>query len=59
MNDADREARLAAWLDAEEAVRARMGPVGTVPPGKALGMSPLDFFDAIGGGELPRPPRVT
>jgi len=36
-----------------------MGPVGTVPPGKALGMSPLDFFDAIGGGELPRPPRVT
>ncbi|MCQ4258130.1 PaaI family thioesterase [Stutzerimonas stutzeri] len=55
MNYADREARLAAWLDAEEAIRARMGPVGTVPPSKALGLAPLDFFEAIGRGELPRP----
>lgn len=56
MNYADREERLAAWLDAEEALRGRLGPVGTVPLGEALTMSPLVFFDAIGQGEVPRPP---
>jgi uncharacterized protein (TIGR00369 family) len=56
MNDAEREARLAAWLSAEEVMRAQLGPVGTVPIADAIAMSPPAFFDAIGRGELPRPP---
>ncbi len=56
MNYAEREDRLATWLNAEEAMRARLGPVGTVPPAAAMAMPPPALFDAIGRGELPRPP---
>lgn len=56
MNHAERESRLAEWMNAEEAMRARLGPVGSVPLATATAMSPQEFFDAIGRGELPRPP---
>ena len=50
MNHAERESRLAEWLNAEEAMRARLGPVGSVPLATATAMSPQEFFDAIGRG---------
>lgn len=56
MNYAEREERLAAWLDAEKVARAQLGPLGTVPLADAAAMAPQAFFDAIGKGELPRPP---
>lgn len=56
MNYAEREARLATWLDAEETMRARLALPGTVPLAEVIAMSPTAFFDAIGQGELPPPP---
>jgi uncharacterized protein (TIGR00369 family) len=56
MKYAEREERLATWLDAENAARAQLGTLGTVPLAEAAAMTPHAFFDAIGRGELPRPP---
>lgn len=56
MTHAEREDRLAAWLEAEREMRARLAPTGTVPLSDVVGMHPHDFFDSIGRGALPRPP---
>ncbi|WP_217474259.1 PaaI family thioesterase [Stutzerimonas stutzeri] len=56
MNYAEREQRLAEWLNAEETMRARLGPIGSVPLATVTAMSAQEFFDAIGRGELPSPP---
>ncbi len=56
MNYAAREEKLAAWLEAERAMRSRLAPTGTVPLREVAQMHPHAFFDGIGKGELPRPP---
>ncbi|WP_028241341.1 PaaI family thioesterase [Stutzerimonas azotifigens] len=56
MNYAEREEKLAAWLEAERAMRSRLAPTGTVPLREVAQMHPHAFFDGIGKGELPRPP---
>ncbi|ARS50326.1 PaaI family thioesterase [Ectopseudomonas hydrolytica] len=56
MNEHNRDTRLAAWIAEEQAARDRLAAPGTLALAEVAGMAPLDFFDAIGRGELPSPP---
>lgn len=51
-----REERLAAWHAAEHAMRARLAAPGTTSLAAVAEMTPQQFFDGIGNGELPCPP---
>ncbi|WP_342245858.1 PaaI family thioesterase [Pseudomonas sp. OTU5201] len=55
MSDLTREEKLQAWLAAEAEIRARLKP-GTMSIADVATLSPLEFFDGIGQGELPAPP---
>ncbi|MDH4582098.1 PaaI family thioesterase [Pseudomonas sp. BN415] len=55
MSDLTREEKLQAWLVAEAEIRARLKP-GTMSIADVATLSPLEFFDGIGQGELPAPP---
>ncbi|MCY1277750.1 hypothetical protein D9M68_148450 [compost metagenome] len=51
-----REEKLASWLAAEQAIRAKLAAPGTTPLAAVAEMTPMEFFDRIGNGELPHPP---
>ncbi|MDE3739666.1 PaaI family thioesterase [Metapseudomonas resinovorans] len=55
MRDLTREETLQAWLAAEAEIRARLKP-GTMSIADVATLSPLEFFDGIGQGDLPAPP---
>ncbi|MGV7209886.1 PaaI family thioesterase [Oxalobacteraceae bacterium A2-2] len=45
-----------AWLDEEQAVRARLGAPGVASREELGGQDGIDFLNRIGSGELPPPP---
>lgn len=47
---------LAEWQAQEVTVRQRLGATGSVPRGKAAGLSGMQVFEAIFAGDLPSPP---
>lgn len=55
MSDLSREEKLQVWLAAEAEIRARLKP-GTMSIAEVATLSPMEFFDGIGRGELPAPP---
>ncbi|MFC5695774.1 PaaI family thioesterase [Pseudomonas sp. GCM10022186] len=55
MSDLSREEKLQVWLAAEAEIRARLKP-GTMSIAEVATLSPMEFFDGIGQGELPAPP---
>lgn len=56
MHDIERQQRLLNWLQAEQAIRGRLANPGTITLEQASKLSPKEFFDAIGNGDLPCPP---
>ena len=56
MNPHNRDTRLAAWQAEELAMRTNLAAPGTLALAEVAAMAPMDFFDAIGRGELPSPP---
>lgn len=56
MEQPGREDRLNAWIATERAARARLGASGTLELAQVAALSPQEFFDRIGSGELPCPP---
>ncbi|UVE16310.1 PaaI family thioesterase [Pseudomonas sp. LS44] len=56
MSTSTREDKLASWLAAEQAMRARLAAPGTLSLPQVSELSPQEFFDRIGNGELPCPP---
>ena len=55
MSESSREEKLQAWLEAERAMWARLKP-GTLSMSEVVQLSPREFFDGIGRGDLPSPP---
>ncbi|MBH9397301.1 PaaI family thioesterase [Pseudomonas aeruginosa] len=56
MDQPNREDRLHAWLAIERDTRARLGTSGTLSLRQVAALTPREFFDRIGNGELPCPP---
>ncbi|VXC49716.1 PaaI family thioesterase [Pseudomonas sp. 8Z] len=56
MTDQSRDTRLATWIAEEQAVRSKLAAPGTLTLAQVAAMTPMDFFDGIGQGELPSPP---
>ncbi|MGE8358748.1 PaaI family thioesterase [Pseudomonas sp.] len=56
MNTTTRDEKLAAWLAAEQAMRARLAQPGTLTLAQVSELQPQEFFDGIGNGDLPCPP---
>lgn len=56
MQNLSRDEKLSLWLAEEQAVRARLGAVGTTGLAEVASMEPLEFLDGIGRGDLPCPP---
>ncbi len=56
MEQPGREDRLNAWIATERAARARLGASGTPELAQVAALSPQEFFDRIGSGQLPCPP---
>lgn len=56
MEQPGREDRLNAWIATERAARARLGASGTLELAQVAALSPQEFFDRIGSGQLPCPP---
>lgn len=56
MNTPSREEKLAAWLAAEQAIRASLAAPGSMSLAQVSELQPLEFFERIGRGELPSPP---
>ncbi|WP_213877443.1 PaaI family thioesterase [Pseudomonas sp. dw_358] len=56
MSTLSREDTLAQWQTAEQAMRKRLGAPGTLTLSEVSALSPAEFFDGIGRGELPSPP---
>ena len=55
----DAEETLARWRADEAAVRARMAEIGVARPDQVIGLSGMQFFEAMFEGRLPRPPIGT
>ena len=53
MEQPGREDRLNAWIATERAARARLGASGTLELAQVAALSPQEFFDRIGSGQLP------
>ncbi|MGV8268033.1 PaaI family thioesterase, partial [Pseudomonas aeruginosa] len=47
---------LSAWIATGRAAGARLGSSGTLEPAQVAALSPQEFFDRSGSGELPCPP---
>ncbi|HGK4684754.1 TPA: PaaI family thioesterase [Pseudomonas aeruginosa] len=56
MEQPGREDRLNAWIATERAARAHLGASGTLELAQVAALSPQEFFDRIGSGQLPCPP---
>ncbi|HBZ94221.1 MAG TPA: PaaI family thioesterase [Pseudomonas sp.] len=56
MTALSREARLASWVAEEQTIRSQLAAPGTLSLAEVAAMTPMDFFDAIGRGDLPSPP---
>jgi uncharacterized protein (TIGR00369 family) len=56
MSNPQREETLALWLQQEHDIRSRLGPAGTLSMAEVGALSPQQFFEGIGRGELPCPP---
>ncbi len=50
---------IALWQAQEQAMRARLAGPGTLTLAQVSALSPSEFFDGIGNGELPSPPIGT
>ncbi|MDU9414631.1 PaaI family thioesterase [Pseudomonas sp. zfem005] len=55
MSESSREEKLQAWLEAERSMLERLKP-GTLSMSEVVQLSPREFFDGIGRGDLPSPP---
>jgi uncharacterized protein (TIGR00369 family) len=51
-----RDEKIQAWLAAAQDMQARLAEPGTLSLKEVAGMSPQEFFDGIGSGQLPSPP---
>lgn len=51
-----RDQRLAQWQEQEQVIRSRLGAPGTLTLKEVAALSPTQFFEGIGNGELPCPP---
>ena len=56
MQSPTREATLAQWIAQEHAMRGRLAGPGSLSMADVSALSPAEFFDGIGNGELPSPP---
>jgi uncharacterized protein (TIGR00369 family) len=56
MQSPTREATLAQWIAQEQAMRTRLAGPGSLPMADVIALSPTEFFEGIGNGELPSPP---
>ncbi|WP_296217774.1 PaaI family thioesterase [Pseudomonas sp. UBA2684] len=56
MHSPSRDEKLATWLAAEQAMRAKLAAPGTMSLAQVSELQPQAFFDGIGNGELPSPP---
>ena len=56
MQTPSREAKLAAWQAAEQAIRGKLAAPGTLSLAQVSELQPQEFFERIGKGELPCPP---
>ena len=56
MQTPSREAKLAAWQAAEQAIRGKLAAPGTLSLAQVSELQPQEFFERIGNGELPCPP---
>lgn len=59
MQSPTREATLAQWIAQEQAMRARLAEPGSLSMAEVSALSPMEFFEGIGNGELPSPPIGT
>ena len=59
MQNPTRETTLAQWIAEEDAMRARLAEPGSLSLAEVSALSPSEFFDGIGNGELPSPPIGT
>ena len=53
MTALSRDARLATWIAEEQAIRNQLAAPGILSLAEVATMSPMDFFDGIGRGNLP------
>lgn len=56
MTSINREEKLNAWIAAEKARRRTLAAPGTLTLAEVSALSPQEFFDGIGSGQLPCPP---
>lgn len=56
MTALSRDARLATWIAEEQAIRNQLAAPGILSLAEVATMSPMDFFDGIGRGNLPSLP---
>lgn len=56
MSSQTRDEKIQAWLADAQEMRAHMAPPGTLSLKEVASMSPQEFFDGIGSGQLPAPP---
>jgi len=59
MQNPDREATLARWIDEEATMRSRLAGPGSLSMAQVRDLTPTEFFDGIGNGDLPSPPIGT
>lgn len=59
MQSPSRDATLAQWIAQEQAMRARLAGPGSLSMDEVSALSPAEFFEGIGNGELPSPPIGT
>ncbi|NWA03071.1 PaaI family thioesterase [Pseudomonas gingeri] len=56
MQSPTRDATLAQWIAQEQAMRSRLQAPGSLTMAQVSELTPAQFFDGIGNGELPAPP---
>lgn len=56
MQSPSRAATLAQWIAQEQAMRARLARPGSLSMAEVSALTPAEFFEGIGNGELPSPP---
>lgn len=56
MQSPSRDALLAQWQAQEQAMRSRLGGPGNLTLAQVSELTPQEFFEGIGNGELPSPP---
>ncbi|SNR86072.1 PaaI family thioesterase [Pseudomonas segetis] len=56
MDKVSREEQLASWIDAEQVARSKLAAPGSMSLAQVSELSPTEFFNGIGQGQLPCPP---